>query len=189
MALEFVNVTSKHDDLEWLRSKIYHSTIDDTLKYNYSKEIFYIDDILFSTVIYRDDMPVEGSTVITRDIFKGGARVLNRLMTVPEERNNFQWKIGATCLTMLKNQIEFASQHFDYAFASRELNSYRFMKRFAKDANAFMDYRWQYKTDRHLVCNPAIDNCWQYIAWTEFTDLDTFPLQSLSSYRSDTHRH
>ena len=186
--LKFVNVTSIHDDLEWLRSKVYYTT-NDSLKHNYSKERFYKDDILFSTIIYRDDMPVEGSTVITRDIFKGGARVLNRLITVPEERNNFQLRIGTTCLKMLKSQLEFASQHFNYAFTSRELNTYRFMKRFAEDANAFMDFKWNYKTDKHLVCNPAIDNCWQYIAWTEFTDLDTFPLQSQSSYLSDIHHH
>jgi hypothetical protein len=54
---------------------------------NYSREGFYKDDHLFYSIIYRDGIPYEASTVITRPIFYGGARVLNRLMVVPDMRD------------------------------------------------------------------------------------------------------
>lgn len=168
-------------DVEYILERMYK----DKLNSNYTKENFYKDDHLFVSIIYKYDQPFEASTVITRNMFNNGCRVLNRLMVTPTWREKGTAAgIPETTLTMLKSQIEFARDKFDFAFISREFNTYRFCKRFAKDATNFLDNPWHYETDRFLVCNNTSKNspCWQNVAWTKFTNLDIFPLQPQSSY-------
>jgi hypothetical protein len=169
------------DDVESLMLQMHQ----DKLSENYTTENFFKDDPLFVSIIYKYNQPFQVSTIISRDIFQGGCRVLNRLMVSPLFREkNTAPGIPETTLTMLKSQIEFAKEHFDFAFISRQFNTYRFCKRFAKDANNFLDSKWKYETDRYLVCNNPRPNstCWQNIAWTKFKGVDSFPLQSQSSY-------
>jgi hypothetical protein len=169
------------DDVESLMLQMKH----DKLSENYTTENFFKDGPVFISIIYKNNQPFEVSTIISRDMFQGGCRVLNRLMVSPllRERSTSPC-IPETTLTMLASQIEFAKEHFNFAFISRQYNTHRFCKRFAKDANNFLDSTWKYETDRYLVCNDPKPNstCWQNIAWTKFKDLDNFPLQSQSSY-------
>jgi hypothetical protein len=167
-------------DVEYILDLMYK----DKLNLNYTKENFYKDNPLFVSIIYKYNQPFEASTVITRNTFNGGCRVLNRLMVNPSWREKgTAVGIPETTLTMLQSQINYAKENFNFAFISREFNTYRFCKRFAKDASAFLGDKWDYETDRFLVCNDTSKNspCWQNIAWTKFTDLDTFPLQAQSS--------
>lgn len=173
---EYVNVPVKYfgiieSDVDYIRSKLIES--DDKLKDNYSSENFYKDEILFASIIYINDEPFQASTVIARKLWNNGCRVLNRLMVVPKLRSQNTY-IPTTTLTMLKEQIKFAQTKFDYAFISRELNTYRFVKRFAKDAGK----DWQYETDKYLVCEEG-PSCAQHIAWTNFNKIQSLPLQSV----------
>ena len=170
---EYVNVPVKYfgiieSDVDYIRSKLIES--DDKLKDNYSSENFYKDEILFASIIYINDEPFQASTVITRKLWNNGCRVLNRLMVAPKLRAQNTY-IPTTTLTMLKEQIKFAQTKFDYAFVSRQFNTYRFVKRFAKDAGK----DWQYETDKYLVCK-GDSGCEQYIAWKSFKDLKKLPL-------------
>lgn len=161
----------------------------DKLKDNYTIQGFFKDNPLFFSIIYKNNEPFEASTVITRACFNNGCRVLNRLMVNPDQRDKFLTaSIPNTTLTMLQSQLDFVKNTFDFAFISREFNTYRFCKRFAKDCSNSLNYYWQYETEKFLVCNwkkewGSPDNsCWQSVAWTKFKDLDTFPLQSQSSF-------
>lgn len=154
-------------ELQYIMEKV--SENSDTLSSNYTSERFYKDDILFVSIIYKDFVPFEASTVITRDVFNGGCRVLNRLMVVPDQREKkIARGIPDTTLTMLKSQVEHVLESYDFAFISRELNSHRFVKRFAHDASNFMLREWHYEKDKHLVCknNATGSSCWQHVAWT-----------------------
>lgn len=161
----------------------------DKLKENYTVEGFLKDNPLFFSIIYKDGEPYEASNVISRNCFNNGCRVLNRLMVDPNKRDKTPTaKIPNTTLTMLQSQLDFAKNNFDFAFISREFNTYRFCKRFAKDCNNFLNYFWQYETEKFLVCEwkkdwgHPDDSCWQSIAWTKFKNIDIFPLQSWSSF-------
>ena len=184
---DFKNVTIDQyyqikNDVEFLMLQMKN----DKLSENYTLDNFFKDDPLFVSIIYKYNQPFEVSTVIKRDIFNGGCRVLNRLMVSPLWREKgTAVGIPETTLTMLKSQIEFAQEHFDFAFISRQFNTYRFCKRFAQDANNFLDSKWTYEKDRFLVCNDNNPNssCWQNVAWTNFKDVGTFPLQARSSFR------
>lgn len=162
----------------------------DKLKDNYTTQSFLKDNPLFVSIIYKNNDPYEASSVITRDCFNNGCRVLNRLMVDPSKRDRTTAPgIPRTTLTMLKSQLDFSKDKFDVAFISREFNTYRFCKRFARDCNNFLDYKWTYETDKFLVCNweqewgYPNDSCWHWIAWTSFTDVDNVPLQDQSSFR------
>jgi len=164
------------DDVDYI---LQSQNTGDALSANYTPERFYTDETLFVSIIYKNDIPFEASTIITRDIFLGGCRVLNRLMVVPELRDKVpSAKIPQTTLTMLNSQIEFIENDYDFAFISRELNSYRFMKRFASDAGKFTDREWHYQTSKFLVCGDITEKspCWQNVAWTDFSGLTQFPL-------------
>jgi hypothetical protein len=164
----------------------------DKLKENYTIENFFKDKPLYISIIYKDDEPFEASTVITRDAFSNGCRVLNRLMVDSAKRDTKITKhIPITTLTMLKQQLDFVKDQFDFAFISREFNTYRFCKRFANDCSNFLDHAWTYETERFLVCNWKAqwgipnNSCLQWIAWTKFKEIDTFPLLSESYLRSN----
>lgn len=143
---------------------------------NYSREGFYKDDHLFYSIIYRDGIPYEASTVITRPIFYGGARVLNRLMVVPDMRDKVpSAKIPETTLTMLSAQVKFALQDHEFAFISREFNTYLFMRRFAQDASKYMRTDWMYDMERQLVHDDhKSETSLQYVAWTGVDELPFF---------------
>lgn len=161
----------------------------DKLAENYTLENFYKDDHLFYSMVYKNGEPYQASTVITRDIFNNGCRVLNRLMLDPNHRS-IDFRISDTILTMLRYQVDYAKKNFDFAFISREFNTHLFCKRFAKDCNNFLDSEWIYEEEKFLVNwdNDRMipkNSCWQWIAWTKFKDIAHFPLQSISNFNFD----
>lgn len=170
---KYVNVSSKNfklieSDINYIRSRIKNS--DDILRNNYTYEKYYNDEILFASIIYMNDEPFEASTVVTRKEWNNGCRVLNRIMVVPELRKA-NTCIPNTVLTMLKSQIEFVKTKFDYAFISRQFQTYKFVKKFAKDVGD----GWQYETKKYIVCN-GDSSCHQHIAWKNFKNLKKLPL-------------
>jgi len=173
------------NDFEYLLSLM---TVD-KLAENYTLDNFYKDDHLFYSMVYRDGKPYEASTVIYRDNFNNGCRVLNRLMVDPNERS-INFRISDSILTMLKYQIDYTKDKFDFAFISREFNTHLFCKRFARDCNNFLDSKWMYEKEKFLVNwdkkrKVPKDSCWQWIAWTNFKNIPNLPLQSLSTFNFD----
>ena len=170
---KYVDVPAKYfslieSDIDYIRSRI--EKTDDDLNQNYTRERYYKEEILFASIIYMNDEPFEASTVVARKEWNNGCRVLNRIMVVPELRKGNTY-VPDTVLTMLKSQIEFAKTKFDYAFISRQFNTYKFVKKFAKDVGN----NWQYETNKYLVCKNG-SGCEQYIAWKSFKDLKKLPL-------------
>lgn len=147
---------------------------------NYTKDSFYRDDPIFYSIIYKDSEPYEASTVITRPLFNGGCRVLNRLMVIPDKRDKVpSAKIPATTLTMLREQIKYVKDIYDFAFISREFNTHLFCKRFAKDASKFLKKDWFYEKEKYVVCREYKQKpCNQFIAWTSLLNTELGLLSS-----------
>lgn len=189
--LKYINVTI--DEFYKIKPDIYEMLSlmnKDALHDNYTLKNFFKDKPILISLIYKNDLPYEASTIISRPVFNNGCRVLNRLMVVPEKREKVpSFKIPETTLTMLRSQLNYVSNYYDYAFISREFNSYRFCKKFSKDCNRFLKYVWRYEVSRYLVCNWQKNwghpprSCFQWIAWTSFKEIDTLPLLSESLYQ------
>lgn len=175
MQLNYSYANYPADEYYKIKSDVEH-ILDQMKGHNYSRSGFYQDNHLFYSIIYRDGEPFEASTVISRPIFYGGARVLNRLMVVPHMRDKVpSAKIPQTTLTMLTAQVEFALLDHEFAFISREYNSYLFTKRFAQDASKFMRTDWLYDEERQLVHEDhKSETSLQYIAWTGTDELPLF---------------
>jgi hypothetical protein len=76
---------------------------------------------------------------------------------------------------MLSAQVEFALQDHEFAFISREFNTYLFMRRFAQDASKYMRTDWMYDMERQLVHDDhKSETSLQYVAWTGVDELPFF---------------
>jgi hypothetical protein len=129
--------------------------------------------------LYRLDSKVIGfSSVLHRDLFGNGVRILNRLVkTVDYRFPNGKRKLTPETKLMIDQQIAVAKKfNFDYVFISRESN---------KDVSSLRHYlkslpEWQYPDNRYRVCTGR-KQCDQYIAWFPLTKNITLPLIELST--------
>lgn len=169
------------EDVKYVLSQLENS--NDRLKSNYTIDEFFKDSPSLITIVYRDKLPYQISSVISRKIFNGGCRVLNRLARIPSERcrlvNSF---IPDDFVKMVNQQLSFASNKYSFAFTSREFNTHLFMKKLCQELTNRSSYDWNYDTTLRLVCNwqtswgfPS-DACWHWIGWCNLSEIDNLPL-------------
>jgi hypothetical protein len=113
------------------------------------------------------------SSVLHRDLFGNGVRVLNRLVKSYDYRFlNRKGIMTAETKLMIEQQVEVAKKyHFDYVFISRESN---------KDVSSLSRYfenlkGWHCPDKRYRVCNGE-KSCEQYVAWFPLKKDITLPL-------------
>ena len=148
--------------LEFIANDFEH---DFKLKENYSPVRLQFNDLLAISLYEDDDKVIGFSTVLYREIFCNGARILNRFLKSPNYRfvNNSKMKSFVTPETqeMIKQQIEVVRDaELDFAFMSREgkmpkNNMIHFTK-----SMPWMN--WYIPEGRFHVC-AGQEPCWQQI--------------------------
>lgn len=164
-------------DVEYLLSK--QKVSSDPLQINYTNKKFFNDNIICFSMIYKNNQPYEMSTVIHRNCFGNGCRILNRLLVDPDQRDKkIATQIPSTTLTMVEQQIAHIKNQFDYAFISREFNTFQFVKKFAICAENHTKNKWHWEKQKYFVCADKNSKaCNQWIAWTSFRDEFTLQLE------------
>jgi hypothetical protein len=113
------------------------------------------------------------SSVLHRDIFGNGVRVLNRLVKTFDYRFPYnKRKITPETKILLDQQIEVAKKYkFDYVFISRESNRpVSSLKHYFKEFP-----EWNCPLEKFQVCNGG-KQCQQYVAWLPIKTNTTLPL-------------
>ena len=165
-----------------------HNFIDDNfdfdfrLKENYSPEKLNLKSQLAISTYEIDNEILGFSTVLYRDIFYNGARILNRFIKSKKYRfvNKTKMKSFVTPETqlMLKQQIEVVKNAgFDFAFMSREGSIPKSnMVHFTKS----MPWcNWFIPDERYRLC-PSGEACWQHITVAPISDPFVIKMDSMT---------
>jgi hypothetical protein len=139
---------------------------------NYRSEL-HIQSSIAVSVYERDSCIVGFSSILHRDIFGNGVRILNRLVKTFDYRFPYnKRKLTPETRIMLDQQISVAKKYkFDYAFISRESNRpVSSLKHYFKD-----NPEWKCPVDRYRVCGGG-KQCEQYVAWLPLSDKVDLPL-------------
>lgn len=130
---------------------------------NYKKDLRIRDSIAVS--VYEKNFELLGfSSVLHRDIFGNGVRILNRFLKRFDFRfqnKEFRWTDESK--QMITQQINVAKKYnFDFVFTSRESTN----KTSAALSKFFKDQLgWNCPDGKFYVCNSDNDKCQQYITW------------------------
>jgi hypothetical protein len=139
---------------------------------NYRSDLKIRNSIAVS--LYRLDSKVIGfSSVLHRDLFGNGVRILNRLVKTFDYRfPNGKRKLTLETELMINQQIEVAKKfNFDYVFISRESNRpVSSLKHYFKKLP-----EWRFPLEKFQVCNGG-KQCHQYVAWLPIKTNTTLPL-------------
>jgi len=98
---------------------------------------------------------------------KGECRILNRYYESPEMRRTSKIIADDHVCEMTMQQLDTAKKlGYTKAFISR-CRSPRHLKKFVDTMGAKTNTEWNMEHKKVAVCNPAIEECWQFKAWTE----------------------
>jgi hypothetical protein len=174
--IEIITVDMHHKEFQK-----YCNTIEEFAEYlpnnmkkikNYRADLKIKESIAVS--IYKQNSIIVGfSSVLNRDIFGNGVRVLNRLVKTFDYRfPNGKRKLTSETKIMLDQQISIAKQYnFDYVFISRESNRpVSSLKHYFKELP-----EWQCPLEKFRVCGGG-QQCEQYVAWLPLKENITLPL-------------
>lgn len=139
---------------------------------NYRNDLKIKESIAVS--VYQLDSGILGfSSILHRDMFGNGVRILNRLVKNIDYRfPNNKRRLTLETKTMIAQQIDVAKKYnFNYVFISRESN---------KDVSSLSHYfesfsGWQCPDNRYQVCSGG-KQCKQYVAWLPLKEYTTLPL-------------
>jgi hypothetical protein len=157
--------------------EIFSDSFSDNMKRinNYRSDLKIKKSIAVS--VYMQNSNIIGfSSVLHRDVFGNGVRILNRYLKSLDYRSvPIKRKIWPDTKIMINQQIEVAKKYnFDYVFVSRESNS---------GSSALSHYfkelpEWQCPAEKFRVCSGG-KQCEQYIAWLPLKENVTLPLASI----------
>jgi len=162
-----VSTMMTHDRPDVLRFlKNYTFDKKDRLNYNYER-INWFDYEVIS--LYRRDRKIVGfSTISHRPEYyePGECRILNRYYEFPTMRRTSKVVGGDHVCLMVKQQIKFAKKlGYKKVFMSRT-RSPKYMFAFARMLTEKTEHNWIIEKEKVPVCDPSIDSCWQWKAWT-----------------------
>lgn len=139
---------------------------------NYRSDLKIKDSIAVS--IYEQNSKIIGfSSILHREIFGNGVRILNRLVKNLDHRfPNGKGKLTPETKIMINQQILIAKQYnFDYVFISRESNRpVSSLKHYFRELS-----EWQCPLEKFRVCNGGYQ-CKQYVAWLPLKENTTLSL-------------
>ncbi len=121
------------------------------------------------SIYERDDKIIGFSSIIHRPehFAKGECRILNRYYESTEMRRTSKIIGDDHVCEMIMQQLDIAKKlGFEKAFVSR-CRSPRHLKKFMENVSKKTATKWHMDNDKFPVCNPTVDECWQYKAWTE----------------------
>lgn len=178
-AIKVTTVDRDHLDFQKYCQAIgrFSSALPDDMKRikNYRAELKVKESIAVS--VYEQDSIIVGfSSVLHREMFGNGVRILNRYVktfdyrAVPVKR-----KIWDETKIMIAQQIEVAKKYnFDYVFVSRESASgTSALKYYFKELS-----EWGCPSEKFRVCGGG-PQCEQYVAWLPLKDNINLPLMSI----------
>jgi hypothetical protein len=178
MSLDIKIKTVSKDQIEFqdccTAIEIFSNSLPNDMKRikNYRSDLKIKESIAVS--IYEKDSKIIGfSSVLHRDIFGNGVRILNRLVKNFDNRfPNGKGKLTPETQIMLDQQISIAKQYnFDYVFISRESNRpVSSLKHYLKELP-----QWQCPTEKFRVCGGG-QQCEQYVAWLPLKENITLSL-------------
>lgn len=178
MTLDIKIKTVTKDQLEFQDCcnaiEIFSDTLPDGMKRikNYRSDLKIKDSIAVS--IYEQNSNIIGfSSVLHRDIFGNGVRILNRLVKNLDHRfPNGKGKLTPETKIMIDQQISIAKQYnFDYVFISRESNRpVSSLKHYFRELP-----EWICLADKFRVCSGG-RQCEQYVAWLPLKKQIDIPL-------------
>ena len=120
--------------------------------------------------IYERDGNIIGfSSIVHRPEYfeEGECRILNRYYESAEMRRTSKVIADDHVCEMAMQQTHIAKElGFKKAFISR-CRSPRHLKKFIENMSEKTRTKWQMEEEKVAVCNPEVDECWQYKAWTE----------------------
>lgn len=128
-----------------------------------------INESIAISVYIQNDTILGFSSMLHRDIFNNGVRILNRFIKTEDYRFiNTKREVSLETKSMIKQQLAIARElNFEFAFMSRSGS---------KALPAFMHYKkdldfaqWHINRKRYRVCNYGKECC-QYILWTPLRD-------------------
>lgn len=145
---------------------------------NYTKEKFLQEETLAVSVVYKNRIPMDISTVLTRPFYKNGVRLTTRLLVNQKLRTKGLRIIPDTIFTMMTQQFHFVLDNcnFNYAFVSREFNSHLFVKKYCEGAIKFTSYPWRYELKKFATFDKAKPKDYHWITWTPIKNIDSLPL-------------
>lgn len=147
-----------------------HGTNDKLIE-NYRPKRLQSRDSIGITV-YLDDGALLGfSTVITRDIFGNGTRVLNRFVKSPVYRfENERRRVSQETKDMIQQQLNISRElGFDYSFMSRYTTTTR--SNFDHYGKQLTFAEWKNEPGRYCVTeNFHHKTSYQHLIWTSFND-------------------
>ena len=163
-----VSTVMTHDRPDVLRI-LKNFTFDkkDRLNYNYER-INWFDYEAIS--LYRRDRKIVGFSTISHraDHYDPKeCRILNRYYESPEMRRTSKVFADDHVCVMVKQQMKYAKMlGYNKAFISRS-RSPNYFKKFIKTMSEKTKQQWIIEKEKVAVCDPKIDDCWQYKAWIE----------------------
>lgn len=177
--IKVTTVDKDHTDFEKYCQAIdsFSNTLPNDMKRikNYRAELKAKESIAVS--IYEQDSIIVGfSSVLHREMFGNGVRILNRYVkTVDYRAVPVKRKIWDETKIMIAQQIAVAKKYnFEYVFISRESNSgSSALKYYFKELP-----EWICLADKFRVCSGG-QQCEQYVAWLPFGDKVAIPLMPI----------
>lgn len=160
-------------------STFYECLNSDKLRNNYHPDHLELEACIGLSVYENEGEILGFSTVLQRDLFKGGARILNRFVKKPGFRFTTQFKITPETNLMIDQQVELCRQHqCDYVFISRYTRgSEPALSHFLQDLVKVRG--WHSEKSRYRVCCGRKD-CWQHLIWLPLSGNLSLPLRSIS---------
>ena len=175
-AIKVTTVDKDHADFQKYCEAIdnFSNILPDSMKRikNYRSDLKVRESIAVS-IYERDSVIVGFSSVLHRELFGNGVRILNRYVKSNDYRAGIlKRKIWDETRIMIAQQIEAARKYnFDYVFISRESNSgSSALKYYFKELP-----KWQCPTEKFRVCGGG-QQCEQYVAWLPLNDQIDLPL-------------
>jgi len=150
-----------------------HSLPDEMKRIKNYRNDLQIHNSIAVSIYFRNSEIVGFSSVLHRDIFGNGVRVLNRLVKTFDYRFPYnKRKITPETKILLDQQIEVAKKYkFDYVFISRESNRpVSSLKHYFKEFP-----EWNCPLEKYRVCGGG-KQCEQYVAWLPLSDEIDLPL-------------
>ena len=158
-----VMTTDRPDILRVLKS--YEFDSKDRLSRNY-QSINWFDYEAIS--LYRRNRKIVGfSTMSHRPEYyaDGEIRILNRYYEAQEMRRTSKVFADDHVCLMVKQQLKLAKKlGYTKAFISRQRSPVYF-KKFIRTMAEKTGQDWVIEKDKVAVCNPEVQDCWQYKAW------------------------
>jgi len=119
------------------------------------------------SVYERNDKIIGFSSITHREQYfeKGEARILNRYYESADMRRTSKVIGDDHVCDMVKQQIAIATElGFKKVFISR-CRSPRHLKKFIENVGNKTNTIWHMEDTKIAVCDPALEECWQYKAW------------------------